>query len=76
LGSWDDARQIVAQYGRAPSGLDVLDDQFSAARMADERPLSRIAQGVGQVADQHYHEPEPRRINRAANIRPVHRILA
>src|ERR1035437_10000674 len=57
--TWDHPRQVFAQDRGTPIGLDMLDDQFRAARMADERALARIVHCVGQIP-RHYHvEAEP-----------------
>src|SRR5947209_7914647 len=52
----DDPSQVVTHDGWTPPGLDVLDHQLSAARMADERPRAWVVHGIGQVPHQHHLE--------------------
>src|ERR1019366_9516771 len=60
--AWDHPRKVFAQDGWAPVGLDVLDDQFGAARMADEGSFARVVHRVGQIP-RHYHvEAESRHL--------------
>src|SRR5205814_3345025 len=59
IAAGNDTRQIVANDGRAPPGLDVLDDQLGAARVTDERARARIVHGIGQVARQHHLKSQP-----------------
>src|SRR5712692_8558936 len=54
----DNPSQVVTHDGWTPPGLDVLDHQLSAARMADERPRARIVHGIGQIPHHDHLETE------------------
>jgi len=60
--AFDDSSEVVTHDGRTPPGLDVLDHQLGATRMADERSRAWIVHGIGQIRYQDHLEPEPRHL--------------